>query len=83
MNWIEVACLSVLGLVIVASSVTQTWGVVRVNLILAQQNRDQLAMIGALSNNPQAAALAQSMSGEVLTMRDPKPHPRMHLAGSS
>lgn len=83
MNLIEVGVLIVLALLIVVVAIVQTWGLVRVNLILAQQNRDQLAMIGALSGNPQAAQLGAQMTADTLTMRDPKPRPRMHLAGSS
>lgn len=80
MNWLE---FGILALLIVVVAIVQTWGLVRVNLILAQQNRDQLAMIGALSGNPAAAALATQMSSDTLEMGVPRPKPRMHLAGSS
>lgn len=74
--------LIVMAVTFVAFAIVLTWGVVRINLRLADQNRDQLKAILALSGNPAAAALAQTMeSGDRVVPAVPIER-RPRLAGS-
>lgn len=72
----------ILAVTFVAFAIVLTWGVVRINLRLADQNRDQLKAICALTGNPAAAALAQTMeSGDRIQPAVQKER-HMRLAGS-
>lgn len=82
MSLIELAAIAIVVLAAVAALGGCLWSLVRVNLRLADQSRDQLAMIGALSGNPRAAALGESMVSIDREVPRGVDEMRMRMAGS-
>lgn len=82
MNWIELGIVAVLAAAFIGFAVIAAWSTVRVNLRLADQNRDLLKAVLVQTGNPAAAELAHAMeSGDKLAAR-PELQRRPRLAGS-
>lgn len=73
LNGWEFGVLVVVSLVCALPVAIVCWSLVRVNLRLAEQNRDQLKALLALSEKPQAVAIAGAMENTDREKVNPEP----------